>query len=456
MEQRSPWMNFIAERTDVLVAAMIVGIVMMMIIPMPTWLLDILLTFNITFALIIIMVSVFNLDPLDFSVFPSLLLIMTLFRLALNISSTRLILLHAYAGEVINTFGSFVVGGNTVVGFIIFLILVVIQFIVITRGAERVSEVAARFTLDAMPGKQMAIDADLNAGLINEDEARERRQKIDGEAVYYGNRRIAEGRQLTLEDVSQKWKEANENIKAELDRFVENTLEYAKKEKDILLGNIEVPALKTPILGRHVLIVVRGSSYKEDLRTISSYIQEEEPVLIGVDGGADALLEFGLKPDIIVGDMDSVSDEALHSGAEIVVHAYANGDAPGLQRVKDMGLSALICPMPGTSEDVAMILAWEYGASLLVAVGTHSNMIDFLEKGRKGMGSTFLVRMKVGSILVDARGVSQLYKQSLPTKYLLQLFVAALIPIITVLIISPATQPFFRIIALQLKLMFNM
>jgi flagellar biosynthesis protein FlhA len=186
MEQRSPWMNFIAERTDVLVAAMIVGIVMMMIIPMPTWLLDILLTFNITFALIIIMVSVFNLDPLDFSVFPSLLLIMTLFRLALNISSTRLILLHAYAGEVINTFGSFVVGGNTVVGFIIFLILVVIQFIVITRGAERVSEVAARFTLDAMPGKQMAIDADLNAGLINEDEARERRQKIQREADFYG------------------------------------------------------------------------------------------------------------------------------------------------------------------------------------------------------------------------------------------------------------------------------
>jgi flagellar biosynthesis protein FlhA len=186
MEQRSPWMNFIAERTDVLVAAMIVGIVMMMIIPTPTWLLDILLTFNITFALIIIMVSVFNLDPLDFSVFPSLLLIMTLFRLALNISSTRLILLHAYAGEVINTFGSFVVGGNTVVGFIIFLILVVIQFIVITRGAERVSEVAARFTLDAMPGKQMAIDADLNAGLINEDEARERRQKIQREADFYG------------------------------------------------------------------------------------------------------------------------------------------------------------------------------------------------------------------------------------------------------------------------------
>lgn len=279
---------------------------------------------------------------------------------------------------------------------------------------------------------------------------------IRGEEIYSGNRKIAEGKALTLEDVNCKWKKANENIKDELEQFVENTLEYAKKEKDILLGNLEVPPLTTPILGRHVLIVVRGSSYKEDLRTISSYIQEENPVLIGVDGGADALLEFGLKPDIIVGDMDSVSDEALQCGAEIVVHAYANGSAPGLKRVEDMGLTALTCPMPGTSEDVAMILAWEYGASLLVAVGTHSNMIDFLEKGRKGMGSTFLVRMKVGSILVDARGVSQLYKQHLPTKYLLQLLAAAMVPIIIVLMISPATQPFFRILSLQLKLLFSM
>lgn len=280
--------------------------------------------------------------------------------------------------------------------------------------------------------------------------------QIKGEEVFYGQRKIASGRELTLEDVNHKLKEANENIIVELDHFVDNTLEYAKKEKDILLGNLEVPHLNTPILGRHVLIVVRGSSYKEDLRTIYSYIQEENPVLIGVDGGADALLEFGLKPDIIVGDMDSVSDGALQSGAEIVVHAYASGKAPGLQRMEDMGLSAKICPMPGTSEDVAMILAWEYGASLLVAVGTHSNMIDFLEKGRKGMGSTLLVRMKVGSILVDARGVSQLYKQSLPTRYLLQLFMAAMIPIITILMISPATRPFFRLISLQLKLLFSM
>lgn len=176
----------LAEWSDVLIAVLVISIVMMMIVPMKPGLLDILITFNISFALIILMVSLFNSDPLDFSAFPSLLLIMTLFRLALNVSSTRLILLYGEAGQVIYSFGHFVVGGNPVVGFIIFLILVIIQFIVITKGAERVSEVAARFTLDAMPGKQMAIDADLNAGLINEDMARQRRKKIQDEADFYG------------------------------------------------------------------------------------------------------------------------------------------------------------------------------------------------------------------------------------------------------------------------------
>lgn len=276
----------------------------------------------------------------------------------------------------------------------------------------------------------------------------------DGQ-VLFGQQVVAEGKLLTLADVRTKLNEANENFKQELDDFVDNTLEYAKKEKDILLGNLDVPALHTYILNRHVLIVVRGSSYKEDLRAISSYIQEQKPVLIGVDGGADALLEFNLKPDIIVGDMDSVSNAALQSGAEIVVHAYANGKAPGLERVKSMGVDPLVFPVPGTSEDIAMILAWEYGASLIVAVGTHSNMVDFLEKGRKGMASTFLIRLKVGSILVDARGVSQLYKQSLHSKYLAQLFMAALIPITILLWVSPATQPFFRLLWLQIKLLLN-
>lgn len=293
-------------------------------------------------------------------------------------------------------------------------------------------------------------------GRIVFDEIREGSQiEIRGNKVVQGKKCIAMGRELTLDDVQKKLKQGNENAGQELELFVENTLEYALKEKDILLGNIEVPPLDIHMLNRHVLIVVRGSSYKEDLKAISSYIQDEHPVLIGVDGGADALLEFGLVPDLIVGDMDSVSDEALKCGAQIVVHAYANGGAPGLSRVEAMGVDATVFPMPGTSEDVAMILAWEYGASLIVAVGAHSNMIDFLEKGRKGMGSTFLVRMKVGSILVDARGVSQLYQQSLKTRYLFQLIVAAFIPIFIILTVSPATKPFFRLLALQIKLLLN-
>ncbi|MGI5911127.1 MAG: putative cytokinetic ring protein SteA [Syntrophomonadaceae bacterium] len=279
--------------------------------------------------------------------------------------------------------------------------------------------------------------------------------EIQGNGIFSGNKIIAQGVILTLEEVKEKFHKANENIQIELDNFVENTLDYAKREKDVLLGNLEVPSVNTHILNHHVLIVVRGSSYKEDLRAISSYIHEEKPVLIGVDGGADALLEFGLKPDIIVGDMDSVSDAALASGAQLIVHAYANGKAPGLERVEAMGLKADIFPMPGTSEDVAMIIAWEHGASLIVAVGTHSNMIDFLEKGRKGMGSTFLVRLKVGSILVDAKGVSQLYQRNMHSRYLIQLFIAALVPIIIILWVSPASKPFFRLILLQLRLLFN-
>lgn len=186
MAAQASSMGFIKKYSDVFIALAIITIVIMMIIPLPTLLLDLLLCLNITLALIIVMVAIYNVEPLDFSVFPSLLLITTLFRLALNVSSTRLILLEGYAGEVIMSFGNFVVGGNAVVGFIVFVILIIIQFIVITKGSERVAEVAARFTLDAMPGKQMSIDADLNSGAISDAEARQRREKIQNEADFYG------------------------------------------------------------------------------------------------------------------------------------------------------------------------------------------------------------------------------------------------------------------------------
>ena len=178
--------NLIQRYSDVLIAVAIVTIVIMMIIPLPTIILDILICLNITIALLVVMSAIYNVEALDLSVFPSLLLITTLFRLALNISSTRLILLDGYAGEVITAFGNFVVGGNAVVGFIVFVILVIVNFIVITKGSERVAEVSARFTLDAMPGKQMAIDADLNQGAITDAEAKRRREKVQRESDFFG------------------------------------------------------------------------------------------------------------------------------------------------------------------------------------------------------------------------------------------------------------------------------
>ncbi len=178
--------GFFQKYSDVIIALVIVTIVIMMIIPLPTILLDLLICLNITIALLVMMSTIYNAEALDLSVFPSLLLVTTLFRLALNISSTRLILLEGYAGDVIMAFGNFVVGGNPVVGFIMFVILVIINFIVITKGSERVAEVSARFTLDAMPGKQMSIDADLNQGAITDAEAKRRREKIQREADFFG------------------------------------------------------------------------------------------------------------------------------------------------------------------------------------------------------------------------------------------------------------------------------
>jgi flagellar biosynthesis protein FlhA len=182
----NPFFKQLSHQRDLIVVSGVVCILLVMVIPLPTFLLDMLLSMDLCLALIILLVTMYNREALEFTVFPSLLLVVTLFRLALNIAATRLILGQGYAGKVIEVFGTFVTAGNPVVGFIIFIIIMVVQFIVITKGAGRIAEVAARFTLDAMPGKQMAIDADLNSGLINEDQARARRSKISREADFYG------------------------------------------------------------------------------------------------------------------------------------------------------------------------------------------------------------------------------------------------------------------------------
>lgn len=213
----------------------------------------------------------------------------------------------------------------------------------------------------------------------------------------------------TLEHIEYKLGLAKKNLTTSLRSFTENTLSYAIKEMNEILKPITLPSLQLSMLNRHVVVVTRGSGYIQDLKAIKGYIAEKNPVLIGVDGGADAILECGYQPHIILGDMDSVSEKALKCGAEIVVHAYSAGNAPGLEVVKKNGLEAHVFPCFGTSEDAAQLLAYEAGASLIVSLGSHTNMIDFLEKGRKGMGSTLLVRLKIGEKLVDAKGVRLLY-----------------------------------------------
>ncbi len=234
--------------------------------------------------------------------------------------------------------------------------------------------------------------------------------RIEGSEVWMGPALVAAGERQTLDSLELAYDAAKLTMSDELLRFAENTLEFMRRERNLLLDSPELPELDVDLAGRHVLIVVRGHDYKDDLNALrSTYVRDVRPVLIGVDGGADALLETGLRPDVIIGDFDSVSTEALRSGAQLIVHAYAGGKAPGAQRLDEIGVAYTTFEAAGTSEDVAMLLAYEKKAELIVAVGTHASMIEFLDKGREGMASTFLTRLKVGPLLVDAKGVSRLY-----------------------------------------------
>lgn len=279
--------------------------------------------------------------------------------------------------------------------------------------------------------------------------------EIRDNVVWYKGQPICQGILLNLSQVREHMEQSRSRMDRVLSRFIHNTLDYARNEVDFVCGGLSMPQITTEFKDKHTLIVVRGHNYKQDLNAIKSYIDEVKPVIIGVDGGADALLEFGYTPDIIIGDMDSITDKALCSGAELVVHAYPDGRAPGMERIMSLGLQAKVFPAPGTSEDIAMMLAYEKGTELIVAVGAHSNMLDFLEKGRKGMASTFLVRLKVGDILVDAKGVSQLYKNRLRMKYVGQILLAGLVPLGVVIAIAPPTRELFRLFVLNVRLVFG-
>jgi uncharacterized membrane-anchored protein len=260
---------------------------------------------------------------------------------------------------------------------------------------------------------------------------------VDGHRLMRDGEVVAEGVSLGLPEVHADMATAKRRLGEEIEAFAENTMTYVRRERGLLLEGVGVPRLDTPIRGKHVLVVVRGYDYKEDLATLGGYIREFRPVLVGVDGGADALLEEGSRPDLIVGDMDSVSSDALACGAEIVVHAYPDGRAPGLARVQELGISPKLFPASATSEDIALLLAYEHGAELIVAVGCHANLVEFLDKGRPGMASSFLVRLKVGTILVDAKGVNRLYRTRVRTRELLALVAAALL---AMAIVSSASE----------------
>ena len=253
---------------------------------------------------------------------------------------------------------------------------------------------------------------------------------------------LAEGVLQTRRTIEAAMDAAREGLSVQLEAFAANTMDYLRGERDLLLNGVGVPEIRTQMSGRHVLIVVRGYSYKEDLKALRPYIREYKPVSSGVDGGADAVLEAGLKPDMIVGDMDSVSDKALGCGAEIVVHAYRDGRAPGLARVEELAVDHEVFAATGTSEDIAMLMADETGAELIVAVGTHVTLLEFLDKGREGMSSTFLTRLKVGGRLIDAKGVSRLYRARISGWQLSLLALAGLVALFAALASTPGGQTF--------------
>lgn len=279
--------------------------------------------------------------------------------------------------------------------------------------------------------------------------------ELRGDGVYKDGELVAVGEHLDEEGAERRLRESREVVGAALESFAQNTVEFMRNEQDLLFSKLAVPAdLAREMRGRHVLVVVRGYDYRQDLAALRTYLREVRPFLIGVDGGADALLEAGWKPDLVFGDMDSVSEVGLRVAHRILVHAYPDGYCPGLQRVREAGIeSAETLRAPGLSEDVAILIAEQGGAELIVAVGTHVGLVEFLDKGRKGASSTFLTRLKVGARLVDAKGVSKLYPSRVSVWQLVALVVAALIAVSAIVYSSNSLADIFQVLAIKLRLL---
>ena len=275
------------------------------------------------------------------------------------------------------------------------------------------------------------------------------RIRLDGGTLYTGDDVVAKGTVQGAESVAAAMEDAKAGLADQLKAFAANTIEYISRDSELLIDGVRVPELRTSLEGRHALVVARGYRHRDDLLALRAYIREFKPVMVAVDGGANTLMEAGYRPSLIVGDMDSVSDKALLSGAEIVVHAYPNGVAPGLARVQDLGLASVTCPATGTSEDLAVLLADEMGATLIVAVGMRFSLTEFLDKGRSGMASAVLTRMKIGDKIVDAKGVSRLYKSRISGPALLTLVLAAFVTVLAAASVSEPTKVFVDFLLAQ-------
>src|SRR5438874_1276896 len=274
---------------------------------------------------------------------------------------------------------------------------------------------------------------------------------VRGAGLYRNGTCLATGHMLDEPELERRLAEQRGRVTEALEAFADNTMRYLREEGKLLAEGLDFPPLTTRFRDRHALVVARGPGYKRDLRMVNPYLRDFKPVLIAVDGGADALLEAGLTPDVIVGDMDSVSDRALGCGAELLVHAYADGRAPGADRAERLAMRYQLVRGAGISEDVALLLAYEKGSELIVAVGTHFNLIEFLERNRAGMSSTFVTRLKVGEILIDAKGVSRLASRQVGIWPLIVFTLAGLAAIGAAIAASPALRHLIQYLALRLR-----
>src|SRR3954447_383367 len=256
--------------------------------------------------------------------------------------------------------------------------------------------------------------------------------------------------------VLERTEERRREIGEALEAFAHNTIEHMRDERELLAGRLEIPRFAPDLRALAVLIVVRGVHHREDLKALKPYIRDTRPVIVAVDGGADAVLEEGSCPDMIVGDMDSASERALRCGAELVVHAYPDGRAPGRARLDALGLGHKVVPSPGTSQDVAMLLAAEKGARLIVSVGSQFNLVEFLDKNRRGMSSTFLTRLRIGDRLVDAKGVSRLYRPRPGVGPLIAILAAGLLTLIAIVWATPALHDVADLLWLKLQVLLGM